>query len=475
MKHLVWVPCLLLLGAATAAADDDVRSKPLTLHPPATAPRDLRYVLLPELMHTTPGNAVEHYHQAAMNLKQNAPPSREWYPKIDGWMAVPLKDFPREDVAKFLKPFDSTFQEAEAGARCEQCDWGLTEKLRKAGFNVTLQDIQEMRSITALLALRVRYQLAEGHIDQAARTLQTGFAMARHVGDSPTLICALVGMAMSNIMLERLEEVIQQPDAPSFYWPLSDLPRPFIDMRKPMGGERVSVYGSFPGMVEMDADLNAKPWTPEQVQKVVALYRDFNDDPNPLVRIQTTATILKRLESGHEAAKKVLLDEGRPQELVDAMPHIQVALLASLREYDRALDEYEKWGSLPYWEARPAMEHAAERIKQAEDDVNSPALPIARVFLPAAQKVFAARARTDRRIAALRCVEAVRLYAAAHGGKFPASLEDIKDVPVPDDPATGKPFGYHTAGDRAFFTSAPFPGQPATNVTTPTYELIFTP
>jgi len=244
-------------------------------------------------------------------------------------------------------------------------------------------------------------------------------------------------------------------------------------MRKPMEGERVSVYGSFPGMVEMDADLNAKPWTPEQVEKVVAMYRDFDDEQNPVLRIKTAATILNRLQAGHEAAKKVLLDEGRPKELVDAMPHIQVGLLASLREYDRVFDEYLKQQSLPYWEARPGMERAAERIKQEQDDVNGPAIPIARVFLPRADRVFAARTRTDRRIAALRCVEAIRLYAAAHDGKPPASLDDIKDMPVPDDPVIGKPFGYRTAGDRAFFSSTPFPGQPATNVNTPTYELIF--
>ena len=46
---------------------------------------------------------------------------------------------------------------------------------------------------------------------------------------------------------------MQQPDAPSFYWPLTDLPRPFIDLRKPMQGERAGVYGSFPG-----ADRNGR-------------------------------------------------------------------------------------------------------------------------------------------------------------------------------------------------------------------------
>ena len=114
MKHILATLALILL-AATAAADDDVRSKPLTLHAPAPAARALKYALLPELQDTTPGNAVDHYRQAIKNLKQDAPPERDWHPTLDQWMAAPLKDFPREDVAKFLKPCESTFKEVEAG------------------------------------------------------------------------------------------------------------------------------------------------------------------------------------------------------------------------------------------------------------------------------------------------------------------------------------------------------------------------
>ncbi len=85
--------------------------------------------------------------------------------------------------------------------------------------------------------------------------------------------------------------------------------------------------------------------------------------------------------------------------------------------------------------------------------------------------MFAARTRIDRQIAALRCVEAIRLYAAAHDGNLPPSLDEIKEVPVPFDPVNGKPFTYRLAGDRAFFSCEPLPGQPATNANTPTYEI----
>lgn len=64
-------------------------------------------------------------------------------------------------------------------------------------------------------------------------------------------------------------------------------------------------------------------------------------------------------------------------------------------------------------------------------------------------KVFQSQAMLERKIAALRCIEAIRLYAAAHGGKLPATLGEIKEVPIPVDPITGKAFEYEAHGDKA--------------------------
>ena len=50
----------------------------------------------------------------------------------------------------------------------------------------------------------------------------------------------------------------------------------------------------------------------------------------------------------------------------------------------------------------------------------------------------------------LKIIEAIRYYAAIHGGRLPESLEAIKEVPVATvDPMTGKPFGYKVEGRTA--------------------------
>jgi hypothetical protein len=136
-----------------------------------------------------------------------------------------------------------------------------------------------------------------------------------------------------------------------------------------------------------------------------------------------------------------------------------------------------KWQTFPYAEAIKGMEQAERRVREARAKVLSPAgdvpaLPLATLFLPAIRRAWSAHARVDRRIAALRCVEAIRLYAAAHEGKLPRALADIKEVPVPPDPYTGKPFAYRLAGGVATLEGPPPAGEKANAGNALVYELV---
>jgi hypothetical protein len=73
-------------------------------------------------------------------------------------------------------------------------------------------------------------------------------------------------------------------------------------------------------------------------------------------------------------------------------------------------------------------------------------------------KVRRAQARLEQRIALLRHVEAVRMYAAAHGGKLPGKLAEC-GVPLPDDPYTNKPFRYEASGDSFHVRGGPLKGE----------------
>jgi hypothetical protein len=62
--------------------------------------------------------------------------------------------------------------------------------------------------------------------------------------------------------------------------------------------------------------------------------------------------------------------------------------------------------------------------------------------------------RFDRRVAALRVVEAVRHYAATHGGKLPQKPAQITETPIPRDPLTDEPFEYNGGADSFSISAA---------------------
>jgi hypothetical protein len=85
------------------------------------------------------------------------------------------------------------------------------------------------------------------------------------------------------------------------------------------------------------------------------------------------------------------------------------------------------------------------RLKEAEKEE----ILHTSLILPAMGSIAIVGARHERDLAALRCIEALRLYAFRHAGKLPASLDDIKETPLPINAVTGKPFPYHLEGETA--------------------------
>jgi hypothetical protein len=460
--------CLVLLAAAPPALAQGPGPIRLTLRPMAPSAPALRYRLLPELIEQTPGNAAEHYRKAVPLLNRvNAEDDAQ----LEAWEKLPLEQLPCADVRRLLGEHAEGLGLVEKGARCETCDWGLAERLRKSGIGALLPEIQPMRVAARLLATRARVEIAEGHFDRAARTIRTGVALARHVGDSETLISFLVGNAVAGVMAAQIDLFVQQPKAPNLYWPLTDLPRPLIDMRKGMEGERVSIYGTFPGIAASATDLNAGPISEEQGRNYGRILLGLQERTFPGGR----ALLALRLRKGYEADKQALVAQGRPRELVEKMPHVQAAVLRAFIEYERATDELKKWQSFPYPEALSHLREVAARRKADLKKTDAPlASELANLLVPAIDKVVLARARIDRRFAALRCVEAVRLYAAAHGGRLPPALADVKEVPVPDDPVTGKPFEYKVTDDRATLFGPSPVGDARGGAYALTYELTLT-
>jgi len=437
----------------------------LTVAPAAAPVPALKYPLLPELSEQTPGNAVQLYYRAFSPEWWTNVRKREVMEKIEKAVETPIPELKNSDL-KWLMEYKA-LREVDRAARRSYCEWELTERLKEDGIYLLIPDVQAMREFARFLVVRARLEMAQGQLDKALYTLRTGFALARHVGDGNTLIQALVGIAVGHIMTAQLETLMAQPGSPNLYWALTGLPRPFVDLRHPLEGEKLWLYGTWSGLREVD---NPQP-SPQQVDRLQAIAaillkeQNRNLGSDALTRLAVIAWVAK----DYPRAKRALIAAGRKPDEVEAMPAIQVVLLDSVRDFERRRDDLFKWMSLPYLEARPGLRRVDQELKESRAQAG--ALSIAHLFLPAAHKVVDAAARLDRRIAALRCIEAVRLYAAAHDGQLPAALGDIKEVPIPIDPMTGRGFDYKVRGETFILSAGPPPGDAALEYNTLAYEV----
>jgi hypothetical protein len=271
------------------------------------------------------------------------------------------------------------------------------------------------------------------------------FAMSRHLSEHPTLIGDLVGIALASVAIGPLEEMLEQPGSPNLYWALTNLPTPLIPLDKGVEGERAFIYWE---LHELD---DSAPMSPDQLTKLIAhldKIRALDDKPpKPGDNVRAWLDARLKLEGTVEAARRRLIEYGLPEERIRRFPQDQVLLLDERRVYEVRRDDLMKVMHLPAWQIEGL---AAERKPGKE-------LGLFEVFVPALYKVRVAQVRLEQRVALLRHVEALRLYAAAHGGNLPATLAEVP-VPLPVDPFTGQPFRYQLDGATAHLRGTPPPG-----------------
>ena len=413
-------------------------------HPAAPPRAALKYQLLPGFLDRTPGNAAVAYNKMGIQLSENN--DKELGQTLSKWLLTPLADLPREEIEKKLTAHQRILDALDREARREQCDWELP--LREENpIAMLLPEVRPIRTFGRLLAVQARLQIAKGEYDEAIHSLQTGYALGRHVAEGETLVNALVGMAICDMMSDQVEVLIQQPDSPNLYWALTSLPRPIISLRKAAEAEMSTVYLMFPGLRDVDDGARDPEYWRQFLDRVSSDSRNWWWGSKPEMGWRPAFTMLTL--KGYPDAKRALLEQGRSPEEVEAMPVAQVVALHVVQTYDELRDEIFKWFALPYWQAEAGMKKATRDLHR--DGRSREIIPVASMLLPAVSAAKTAEARAERRIALLRMVEAVRMHAAAHEGRPPAKRDDIDAMksPLPIDPLTGKPFDYRLDGDTA--------------------------
>jgi tetratricopeptide (TPR) repeat protein len=318
MKHINSMCIVLLFITTTAHANQALPWIELTLNPSKTTEASQKLRLLPTAEEQTDADAVPLYQKAIQLL-----PADFNQKQFSDWRSLPPDQLPAKEVESELKRLKPTIDLVSKAAKCRQCNWPFIKPGTVS--KQFMDDLSKYRQCAFILDVQARLQIAQGQYEQAIDTLKISLAMAKNLGDAPTLIQGLVGIAIAALNLNSIDQFIQSENAPNFYWALEDLPQPLVDVNK-------------------------------------------------AIKIETD----------------------------------------NLKNYNILM--------------RKALE---KQLKPAHDQVRK-------------QMNY-----NDRKVAALQCIEALRLYTGSHDGKFPEKLDDVTDVTVPVDPVTKKPFSYKSTGSEA--------------------------
>jgi hypothetical protein len=428
---------------------------PLTLHPAGVKQPLSRYYLTPQYEEMKPGNRVPTFMRAYM--EQDNFYSRDLREKRDHLADLVLEDlvaqiknngelggammigglaYRKLDRDQLFYSRGRPLGDVDEGARQLSADWQIWFNIREDGIGTLLPEVQKMREHATLLKIRMRYELGTGDFDKAIYTARTFYGLSSSFESHPTLIGLLVGIAIQSIGLDGVEEMIQQPNCPNLYWSLTEIPAAVLNSRMAHGGERILSDTMFKPFTDATG-----PMPETEIYRLLKLYdvagsmtEFMNTSGVSRLKYNLDAPIRSTDAKKVAAARKLLIDTGTKADYVKSFTDLQAIVTADIRKYELLLDEVLITGSLPFPDAMKVGTAAEKRMKDEGG-------PIAQFFIPTNRKVVAALARVQQRVAYLRVVEAVRLYAHEHGGQLPAKLADCT-VPIPLDPTTLKPFEY---------------------------------
>lgn len=430
------------LTFAEVAKPEEPKVTRLTLHP-APEPRPaLKYQLLPTRPELESGNAVGHYHVINSTLPLRDENDKK---RIHDGLNKPLSELNRDALpADWPAPWvDRLITRA---SRQLSCDWQLSPH---EGIDMVLPSLGELRRTANWITVYARVLIAEGKYEDALRILQASMAMGRHVGQDLTLIQGLVGLSIHANAINRLEDWVQQPRSPNLYWALANLPQPLIHFSTVAQYETRSLELSIPQYLR--EKIRGESLPQEQAEELLLKFVNYaNMIYNPENKIHADLSDFKEVPTW---LAQRLIDYGYDHKLVTSLPSAQAHLLYTLDRYRELMDEQIKWYSVPFAQSQQPLAAIVAVIQQrVESNV------LLDTLVGGIDRAPRVAARYDRKLTAFRVIEAIRMYAADHGGKLPPTLEAITKVPVPMDPMTGKPFVYALKDGVAKLEAPDFPG-----------------
>jgi hypothetical protein len=476
MRHLLFISLAIGTAGSTLFAQDQPDTVQLQVSPAGRPANLLAYRLIPFPRDLKPGNAATlHYRAAILCIEpdravQQDPENRYADARAgrDGnWLTGPFAAASIPAIHNALQHWQEPIHEVKIAATRRESVWDIP--VAETGMSTLLPEMHHFRTLARLLALEARLAIAENRYDDAAASLRAGLQMSRHVGQARTFICSLVAFACESIILDVCHDWMSQPGSPNLYWELTAIPSPLVDVAAGLEGEIIGIEGSIRYAEILETSILSEEQARELTQSLRQLCDLTSNGPfvsTPFGNLPTSSSVAHLLPAlaVYPQTKRALIAAGRSPEDVERMPVAQAVTLTWLHMYRQRIEEAKLWSQRPLAESRQAIAQAENTSTQA-DKSGTDLLP--QLFAPSLSGLWKTTARVERKVALLRTIEAIRLHADANNGDWPGSLDEIKLVPVPKDPATGEPFRYEKTDVGIRLA----PSQP--NVTSPdiTYEI----
>jgi hypothetical protein len=228
MKHTVIILANLSLILTPVSARRFAEGPvTLTVSPIKSSESEDKIRLLPKAEDLTDADAVRLYEKAVQLMPRNIKQDQ-----IREWLKLPPEQLPRQQAEEMVQKYLESLKFVFQATKCKQCNWPEWKPGEQPpSFN-------EYRELAFVIQLWARLEISRGGYDGALLAMQAGFAMARQLGEGPTIIQGLVGTAVAALMCREVEYFVQAKDAPNLHAALADLPRPFIDVEKAIEKER---------------------------------------------------------------------------------------------------------------------------------------------------------------------------------------------------------------------------------------------
>ncbi len=381
------------------------------------------------------------------------------FPLYPHWPPDMYTEITAEEESQLYKSLDRVYKLMEKASRKRYYDWSETYEFK--GLATLLPDIQDARTLARYLQGKADWEIRNGKYDDAVKSIRICLMLGMHIENSiphPCLVTGLVGNAIIGVAQTQILNLSVQPDAPNLYPALTQIMLSSDDyLLNAMYGERLWLFQRpVPADIFETINLATADECKTVLDDLVTTFlvgcdaamsstispeNVYFETPSGRSVLTTAACLL-----AYPQAKERLLKQGMTKESIDSLSPYQVVVPYLLGEIRRAQDKMVVITSFPNGASYTAIPYD-EQTEACE--YSEPVKTLLAIFLPATQAAKSAFARQQQTLDRQKIVEAVRYCAAVRDGRLPASLDDIKELPVSKtDPMTGKPYGYRAEGNK---------------------------